>query len=82
MTEICPFCEGTIDQATDLCACPVVCPCGCKDQADVNCIYDTPNKRHLKNILNRREDEAWVIAGRKRVTAGQPHRKVYVTHPV
>lgn len=28
------------------------CPCGCGDKHNVNCVYDTPAQRHIKNLIN------------------------------
>lgn len=28
------------------------CPCGCGNKPNVNCVYDTPAQRHLKNLMN------------------------------
>jgi hypothetical protein len=37
------------------------CPCGCGDDPKANCSYDTAQDRHLKNIMNGRTDEQWVV---------------------
>lgn len=40
------------------------CPC-CGNDPRENCVYDTPQQRHLKNLMNGKEDEQWVIDGMK-----------------
>jgi len=42
-----------------------LCPCGCENRFDENCVYDTPLQRHVKNIINVLDDEQWVIDGMK-----------------
>lgn len=41
----------------------------------MNCAYDTPQQRHLKNLMNGKSDEQWVIDGMK---AAQPLRALDV----
>lgn len=72
--EICEFCESEIDPETDKCACDCPCPCGCgfdREHQNLNCVYDTPHDRHLKNIMNGLPDEQWVIDGMKKKEAEQ-----------
>lgn len=36
------------------------CPCGCGNNPRENCVYDTAQERHVKNMLNLKLDEQWV----------------------
>lgn len=36
------------------------CPCGCGNSPRENCVYDTAQERHVKNMLNLKPDEQWV----------------------
>lgn len=55
------------------------CPCGCGNYANGQpmtgyipfpCIYDTPDRRHLTNLMRGLPDEPWVVDGRRAVPAG------------
>jgi hypothetical protein len=56
---MCEYCQ------CDPCQCEVLCPCGCENRFDENCVYDTPLQRHVKNLINVLDDEQWVIDGMK-----------------
>lgn len=64
MTDYCDICGYPFDE-NDRCLCASVCPCGCNNDPRLQCIYDTPEQRHLKNIIVGKPDEQWVIDGMK-----------------
>jgi hypothetical protein len=67
MPDYCNECGYPLDENGD-CMCASVCPCGCNDDHRLPCVYDTPSQRHLKNIMNGKPDEPWVIDGMKAST--------------
>lgn len=53
----CDYCESENCEHLDR-----TCP-ACGGGIDVNCPYDTPMQRHIKNLMNGKSDEEWVIKG-------------------
>lgn len=63
--EYCADCQYPLSHGDDgrvHCQCPEPCPC-CGDDPKVNCVYDTAISRHLKNVMNGKDDEQWVLDG-------------------
>jgi hypothetical protein len=63
----CEICESENCEHQDR-----TCPC-CGDDPKLNCAYDTPEQRHLKNLLNGKPDEQWVTDGLQAAAFG--HRR-------
>lgn len=75
MMDYCPTCGYPFDE-NGRCHCPDVCPC-CGNDPKTNCVYDTPEQRHLKNLMNDKPDEAWVVKARTQTNQTQQGEPTY-----